>query len=213
MWLDDLVAPNGPQSPAVYWFRRGVLLLAVILFLWVLWPSGGGDNKTKTGSTGTGTTPSTSSSPSTIGSTGGTGTTGGTGSTPSNNAACGLADIAMSADASKGEYAAGESPVITITIKNITSGATAHTCVLQTSDRYLTISSGNDLWFSSKACVTAPSPSVTIAPNQSVTSTYTWNRKRQAKDCTVGDAATEGTYLAKAHLGTKETQGAVIRLR
>ncbi len=203
MWVEDVLTPSGPESPAVYWFRRGVAIVVVILLLWVLWPSGGGDNKGKTGATGSTGTPGSSASP--------TPTT----TTPtntSNNAACTLNDVSISADADGSDYTAGQVPKVTISIRNITSGATAHACILQTSDRYLTITSGSDLWFSSKACQTAPSQPVTVEVGKTVTSSYTWNRKRQAKDCTTGGEATIGTYLAKAHLGSKETQGAVIRL-
>lgn len=195
MWFDDLLAPNGPQAPAVYWFRRAGLLVVVFFLLWLIWPSGGGSSPKKpaahTPITTLPSSPGTASSP--AASTAGT---------------CQANDLALSADADNSDYTAGKTPTITISIRN--NGASP--CTLPTAQRYLTITSGTDLWYSSQACQTGTQVPVSIGAGQTVTSSYVWNRKRQAKDCTVGGAAPDGTYLAKAHFGSKETQGAVIRL-
>jgi hypothetical protein len=197
MWLDDLFAPSGPHPASVYWVRRSALLLAVIIFFTVVFSLGGGHKKNPptTGSN----SPTTSTSPSLRATTPSTTTTG--------LAACDPQNLAVSADADSSSYAAGVLPHITLAVKN--NGAA---CKLDTSQRYLTIMSGNDLWFSSKACPSGSTPTLNVGAGETVSSTYTWNRKRQATSCAIGAAAVPGTYLAQAHYSTLQSPGAVIRL-
>lgn len=202
MWLDDLIAPSGSHPASVYWFRRVVLLVGVIIFFWIILSlGGGGGDKTSTGSTTNHPSSSPSPTHTTSTSSAGSGSTGGL-------AACNQSDLAFSADAAKTDYASNEYPKITISIKNNGSAS----CKFDTDQRYLTIMSGNDLWFSSKACQTAPNPTINIGSQQTVEQSYTWGRKRQATDCSVGGSAVPGTYLAQAHLGDKASPGEVIVL-
>ena len=191
MRLEEIAYPVGPEPGAVYWRRRAIALLVIVILLYVIWPSG---HKKKPGTPKPTVKTSTSPSPSPA--------------VALASVACQSSDVTVSADADGGDYPAGTTPKIVITITN----RSGHACNIDTSQRYLTISSGTDLWWSSRACPAGAQPKVALAAAGVLKSTYTWNRKRQAVSCAIGATAPGGTYLAQAHLGGIVTQGAVVHL-
>ena len=199
MRLEEIATPVGPEPVGVYWRRRLIAVGLVILMLFVITRCTGGGAKKKASNSKP--TVTTSSSPSARAATQPPTTT-------TTTAACQTNDLKVSADADGADYSASQNPKITISITNNGS----QPCLLDTSKRSLTISSGGDLWYSSAACPSGTQDKPTLAPKQVLKSSYTWNRKRLATSCTPGETAPTGTYLAQAHYDTIVTPGAVIRL-
>lgn len=198
MRLEEIATPVGPEPVGVYWRRRLVAVGLVILMLFVITRCTGGGSKKKASNSKP--TVTTSSSPSARATT--------QPPTTTTIAACQTNDLKVSADADGADYSASQNPKVTISITNNGS----QSCLLDTSKRSLTISSGGDLWYSSAACPSGTQDKPTLAAKQVVKSSYTWNRKRLATSCTPGETAPTGTYLAQAHYDTIVTPGAVIRL-
>ena len=197
MRLEEIATPVGPEPVVVYWRRRLVAIGLLIVLLFVVSRcAGGGGKKKNTGSTKGTVTTSPSASPKAT--------------TPTaSSVPCQTSDLTVSADADGADYGPGATPKIAITIKNVSG----HACMLDTSKRFLTISSGGDLWWSSAACPSGAQPAVSLSAQQQVKSSYTWDRRRLRTGCTPGDLAPAGTYLAQAHLDSIVTPGAVLRLR
>lgn len=192
MRLEEIAYPVGSEPLAVYWRRRAIALLVLVILLYVIWPSSH-PKKAGTPKPAVKTTTSPSPAPAAV----------------LAGVACQPTDVTVSADADGSDYPAGTTPKIVISITN-TSG---HACNIDTSQRYLTISSGTDLWWSSRACPSGTQPKVSLAAAGVLKSSYTWGRKRQATSCAIGGEAPAATYLAQAHLGGIVTPGAVLRLR
>lgn len=186
--MDGLRDPIGGKPSEIYWRRRivaaiGVVLVLVVIFFLATSPSGDGKKASVVKAT---VTPAvTSADPSAPPS--------GDGSRP-----CTAADVQLAMAASSTTFAAGSLPVFNVDIKQ--SGATP--CRLDTAaaETELKITSGKDRIFSSLDCPADPTITAKqflLQPGASETFQVTWNRKRSAPECaTVAAAPLPGTYHA-----------------
>jgi hypothetical protein len=154
--------PVGPQPSNVYWRRRiivGLALLAVIVIvLLIVFSPRGGDSGTPT--VNEPTTP--------------------TSETPDPDAACAPGLVEVTAATDKSSYAAGESPQITLTVTN--TGTVACTINAGTSQQEYRITSGDELYWTSKDCQSeATDATVILEPNDpKSTAPIVWDRTRSS---------------------------------
>lgn len=162
--------PVGPQPSNVYWRRRlvvGLLLLAVIVIVILLFVQPRGTTTPKPGDT----TPPTSQT-----------------SKPADpDAACAAGAVELTAVTDKSTYAAGENPMISLTLTN--KGSSACTINAGTTQQTYLITSGSEQYWSSKDCqsgaVDAP---VILQPNVPQSTTpIAWDRTRSSTSTCEGD--------------------------
>ncbi len=188
--MSGLREPVGGQPPEVYWRRRIVavigLVLAFVVLYFLVFSPGGKDDKKET--PGASTSPETSQSPNPTSS-----------PAPSGEArACTTADVQLTATANPQNFAAGALPLFDVAIKN--SGASP--CMLDTAaaGTELKITSGSDRIFSSLDCpadATINARQFLLAAGASDAFSVTWNRQRSAEGCTAVTATPKaGTYHA-----------------
>lgn len=132
--------PVGPQSPQVYWRRRLVLglgLLAVVIIVILIIVRPGADaNTPKPPPTTSADTSSTDEAPQEEGK------------------ACNPANIAVKAITDKGEYVAGEQPLMSLSVVN--NGAVACVMNVGTTQQLFEITSGSESYWKSTDCQSAP---------------------------------------------------------
>jgi hypothetical protein len=181
--------PVGPEKPGVYWRRRatviGVLLLIVVVVVLIVVGRGSGATSAEPTATATGaSTPSSSSSSSGSASSSGSSSPSAR-STPSASSAadgstCAKDQIQLTAVADKTAYGPTEDPKIAMSIKN--TGSNSCHMDLGSSQQVLTISSGEEQYWSSKDCQTGgTNQDVTIKAGQTLTTpAIAWDRTRSS---------------------------------
>ena len=179
--------PVGPQSSRVYWRRRllvliGLLAVIFAIVLVIVQPGTGSANDTNTSSADAaddvadGTAEESTAEvepvpePDAI-----------------EGADCDPANVKVEALTDKGSYAPGELPQLSFSITN-TSGTACMFNVGTTQQTFL-VSSGADLYWSSKDCETDPVDSpLLLEPNLAVTSApIPWDRTRSAPETCAGE--------------------------
>jgi hypothetical protein len=184
----------GRLPPSVYRRRRlvvglGLLAVIVVIVLLVVRPGAASDGDTKPGAD-----PSESSKPSASET---------TASDPS--AACDPAVITVTPVTDKESYAAGETPMLSMTIKN--AGAVACTFDVGTDAQLYEIVSGPDPIWNSRDCQQEPAPlDQVLEPGVELTTTpFAWDRTRSSADTCDADRpqVTGGgaTYRLSVSLG------------
>ena len=137
----------------------------------------------------------------------------GTPSTPA-SPTCDQGLVTVSASTDKAAYAAGETPLLSLKVTN--GGKVACEVNLGTSQMEYTVTSGSDRIFSSVDCQAESSDLVkTIAPGQSETANFPWQRNRSVPGCGAVSAkpgAGGAYYMFVARLGTKSSTKAVFQL-
>jgi hypothetical protein len=127
---------------------------------------------------------------------------------------CDQSLVTVSASTDKASYAAGENPLLTLKVTN--GGKVACEVNLGTSQMEYTVTSGSDRIFSSVDCQAESSDLVkTLAPGQSETANFPWQRNRTVPGCGAVSAkpgAGGAYYLFVARLGTKSSTKAVFQL-
>jgi hypothetical protein len=197
---DALLHPRGPLPPGVYWRRRLLTLLVLVIVLAVVWRacgSGGGTpspqvSRTPAPSTSTSAPPRTSSSPS---------PSAGVTSAPA-VAACPDTAIEVSAKADAQTYPPSRRPILTIGVAN--KGTVACTRDVGQAAREIRVFSGNDrVWSSDDCSPGGGSQVVTLKPGAApVTFSVTWSRKRSAPGCPAGATdVPSGTYRVTGRFG------------
>ena len=127
---------------------------------------------------------------------------------------CDQSLVTVSASTDKGAYAAGENPLLTLKVTN--GGKVACEVNLGTSQMEYTVTSGSDRIFSSVDCQAESGDLVkTLAPGQSETANFPWQRNRTVPGCGAVSAkpgAGGAYYMFVARLGTKSSSKAVFQL-
>ncbi|MDV8147710.1 hypothetical protein [Arthrobacter sp. B10-11] len=122
--------------------------------------------------------------------------------------------VTVSASTDKAAYAADETPLLSLKVTN--GGKVACEVNLGTSQMEYTVTSGSDRIFSSVDCQAESSDLVkTIAPGQSETANFPWQRNRSVPGCGAVSAkpgAGGAYYMFVARLGTKSSTKAVFQL-
>lgn len=180
--------PVGPEKPGVYWRRRatviGVLLLIVVVVVLIVVGRGSGATSAEPTATATGSaSPSSSSSGSA--SSPRPASSPSARSTPSASSAadgstCTKDQIQLTAVVDKTAYDPTEDPKIAMSIKN--TGSNSCHMDLGSSQQVLTISSGEEQYWSSKDCQTGgTNQDVTIKAGQTLTTpAIAWDRTRSS---------------------------------
>ncbi|MEO6713371.1 MAG: hypothetical protein ABIM89_08085, partial [Mycobacteriales bacterium] len=220
---DGLLHPRGPLAPEIYWRRRLIVLvgaLALIFLIVQCAPGVGGDPKKSSStrspspSTSSSAKPTAKSTPKSTAkpSTNTTSTPAATTpaetpsvsespTTPAAVTECKPPALQLSVQTNAASYAAGVTPLITLTIKN--AGNVPCTRDLGAGATELKITSGPDRIWSSDDCVKDAAKKPTVLKAGEVrTVEVTWNRKRSKPtgEC-VGAEAKSGRYRVQGRLG------------
>ncbi len=184
--------PVGPQSPAVYWKRRAIVLIGllaviVIILLIVFRPGGDAPTPTDTSSPGASNAPVDTTEAK----------------------ACTPEQVSLTAVTDKGAYNAGEQPLLSMTITNI--GAAPCTINAGTDAQEYVITSGSEQYWSSRDCQTEPvAQEVTLDPGvPKSTNPFGWDRTRSSTTTCTGDrppvTAGGASYHLTVRLGDLES--------
>ncbi len=185
--MSSLTNPRGPERPAVYWRRRlivfGVLLAVIVLVIVLIVRLASGPGTENTAATPTPTptaTPAPTPAPeaSTTAPIDEAATT-----DPGSAAACTADQIRVEAVVNGTSFAADELPQLSLSVTN--TGSAACTMNAGTSQQVFTVSSGDEPYWTSTDCQTAPSDQqVLLEPGKTVSSNppITWDRTRSAPD-------------------------------
>lgn len=188
--MDGLRDPIGGKPPEIYWRRRivaaiGVVLVFVVIYFLATSPGGKADGT----ATSKSAEPSVSEDPAVDPSALASGDA---------SRSCTSADVTLTMTANPGSFAGSALPVFDVAIKQ--TGLTP--CRLDTAaaDTELLITSGSDRIFSSLDCpadATINARQFVLQPDASEAFQVTWNRQRSAPGCsTVAAAPRAGTYHA-----------------
>jgi hypothetical protein len=209
MDAEALLHPRGPLPPGVYWRRRGLTLLVVVLVLFGLAKACGSDGKKQV------VTPQTTTSPSA--SRPATGTTTRppvtTTTAPPAAAPCPDSVLVVTTRADAQTYPPSRRPILTIGIAN--TGSVPCTRDVGQAAREIRVTSGNDRVWSSDDCSPGGGTQVvTLQPKAApVTFAVTWSRKRSASGCPAGtETAGPGTYRVVGRFGEVESTGDTFTL-
>ncbi|MFC0626931.1 hypothetical protein [Kribbella deserti] len=193
--MSSLLRPVGHLPANVYWFRRGLLLVALFALIFVLLRvlGGGGDEDPKQASSGVTTTPT--STP-TAGSGTGTPTSTAT-TTPGEVGRCAGSDIRIGVAPGTRTILAGGTLNFGIVI-----GALSGSCKAEIDPTRLTLTvmSGKDrIWTSAHCQKAVTKTTATLADKLDYTGTIRWDGRRSVPGCTPGQPiARPGTYTAQA---------------
>ncbi|MFJ3379607.1 hypothetical protein ACIPJ2_04310 [Curtobacterium sp. NPDC090217] len=182
--------PVGPQKPGVYWRRRatvaGVILLIVVVIVLIVVGRGNGASSAAAPSASPSSSPAASSSSSSSSS------SSASASSPSASASasapasaadgstCSKDQITLKPVLDKSAYGPTEDPKIAMSIEN--TGSNSCHMDLGSSQQVLTISSGEEQYWSSKDCQTGgTNQDVTIKAGQTLTTpAIAWDRTRSS---------------------------------
>ena len=127
---------------------------------------------------------------------------------------CDQSLVTVSASTDKPAYAEGEIPLLSLKVTN--GGKVACEVNLGTSQMEYTVTSGSDRIFSSVDCQAESEDLIkTLAPGQSETANFPWQRNRTIPGCGAVSAkpgAGGAYYLFVARLGTKSSSKAAFQL-
>lgn len=186
--------PVGPEKPGVYWRRRamviGVLLLIVVVVVLIVVGRGGasadpGSSPASASASSAGPSSSPRATPSAAASPSGSASASASSSAPASSSAkdgstCAKEQIELTPVVDKTSYGPTEDPKIAMSIKN--TGSNSCHMDLGSSQQVLTISSGEEQYWSSKDCQTGgTNQDVTIKAGQTLTTpAIAWDRTRSS---------------------------------
>ncbi len=186
--------PVGPHEPRVYWTRRVILLLAIVLVLVLIAAygcSGGSAHPAATPRTTTTPTPTPTASAS---------------SPPT---ACTKSQLTVAATTDATTYPAGILPHLSATIRTSGPGS----CELAVNAISWQIVSGTDTVYTTAGCATASRASFTLRPRHPVRTGRIWDRHRSLPGCTSpGATAGAGTYQLRVTVDGVRSAVAVFHL-
>ena len=184
--------PVGPEKPGVYWRRRatvvGVLLLIVVVVVLIVVGRGSGATSAEPTASGSASSSASSSSASAAASSPASGSPRSTPKPSASSSAASTADgstcakdqIQLTPVVDKTAYGPTEDPKIAMSIQN--TGSSSCHMDLGSSQQVLTISSGQEQYWSSKDCQTGgTNQDVTIKAGQTLTTpAIAWDRTRSS---------------------------------
>jgi hypothetical protein len=191
-----VLRPVGDQPPSVYWVRRGlmaVVVLVVVGLAWWLWPSGDSpaQDTSAPATVSTSPSPTDSSSPT---------------PTPSKTKkkepklkpACPDSAIEVTVSADAETYPAGQNPSFTFVVENV-SDQTCSREVGQAANELKVTSGGAQVWSSDDCSPGGPGDPTNLAPADRFVQTVTWPRVKSAEGCpTPEESADPGSYQVVA---------------
>ncbi|QYI96043.1 hypothetical protein K0028_09925 [Curtobacterium flaccumfaciens pv. flaccumfaciens] len=231
--MSSLRHPVGPEKPVVYWRRRALVLgaLLVVVLVVVLIVVGRGSGATSaapsaSASAGAGSGAGSSSDGSSAGSAAGSGSSRSAAPKPAASASasatkpaaadgstCTKDQIVLTPVLDKSAYGPTEDPKIAMSIKN--SGTNSCHLDLGSAQQVLTISSGQEQYWSSKDCQTGgTNQDVTIKSGQTLTTpAIAWDRTRSSTSTCDSSrpAVTAGgaSYHLQVAVGNLESKSSV----
>ncbi|WP_413600324.1 hypothetical protein [Curtobacterium sp. Curtsp57] len=180
--------PVGPQKPGVYWRRRatvaGVILLIVVVIVLIVVGRGNGASSAAAPSASPSSSPAASSSSSSSSSASASSPSASASASAPASAAdgstCSKDQITLKPVLDKSAYGPTEDPKIAMSIEN--TGSNSCHMDLGSSQQVLTISSGEEQYWSSKDCQTGgTNQDVTIKAGQTLTTpAIAWDRTRSS---------------------------------
>jgi hypothetical protein len=183
----SLIRPSGREPASVYWMRRGAVLVVLItiiaIIVWFVTGRGESDPVADVAPT---------EAPAVVD---GIGIDGTVETLPAGPRECADSDIVVRARAVKKNYILGESPELTLVIKNRGTAA----CVRDVGPKANEIeiqSGGYHVWSSDDCNAGKKSKTVTMQPGEMYAATLTWNGRRSQKGCPdpKGARAKPGAY-------------------
>lgn len=201
--MSTIKHPVGPQSSKVYWRRRLVVGLGLLLVLALIIVVVSFLVRPAAGNGGPGSTPSSSAAaPATA--------TDAPASDPAAGpAACDPASVQVEAITDAVTYEPGAQPMLSLSVTNIG----AEPCVLNagTSTQVFTVSSGSDVYWTSTDCQQDPADAeVTLTPGKPLSSgePIAWDRTRSSTE-TCGEASREAAPAGGAAYNLSVSVGGV----
>ena len=213
-----VVQPVGPLSASTYWRRRAVLLGAVVVVVLLLRSCTGGGS-TPTASPAASPTPTRTASPPPVP----VRTTAApvppvvppsaTATVQPADGRCPDSALSLVASADAPSYAAGSSPLLSLTARN--TGSVPCRRDLGSGMVELLVFSGPDrIWSSDDCSAGTGTDTVLLAPGASRTVKLSWSGKRSAPGCAgTRTQAQPGTYQVTGRVGTLRRAGGTFVLR
>lgn len=192
--MSSVMKPVGPQPPNVYWRRRViavVLLLVLALLIWVVIGAFTGDDEPAAQAPAPSASVTATASP----------TSSPEDSPSTDGSECVARDVAVVATADSRTHKVGDTAQIGMTITNTSD----ETCTMDVGSAALTIlvTSGSDKVWSSDDCeVDSRSNVVDLEAGQEMESAVPWKTERSGANCESGlSAIRPGTYQVVAKAG------------
>ncbi|MFK4481891.1 hypothetical protein [Curtobacterium sp. AB7] len=180
--MSSLRHPVGPERPVVYWRRRAAVLgaLVIIVVVIVLIVVGRGSASTSTAAPTSSPTASAGGASSAAPSRSASASASASGSGAADGSTCSKDQVVLTPVLDKDAYGPTEDPKIAMSIKN--TGTNSCHLDLGSAQQVLTISSGEEQYWSSKDCQTGgTNQDVTIKAGQTLTTpAIAWDRTRSS---------------------------------
>lgn len=210
--MSGVIHPVGPQNPRTYWIRRALLLGALISTVALLAQLFFGNDETPVAAVSAAPAPSESifesalptSSP--ISSSTAAAVASSSPTTVAAATSCSDDQISVKVTIDPTAPKENQSMKLAMTVTN--TSATACQRDVGSGANEITIISGPALIWSTDHCNPDTTADVrTLAPNQSLTVSITWNGTQTSKGCVKHNRATAGTYWAHARNASKNSDG------
>lgn len=208
-----MLEPNGPLPPEIYWRRRllaiGALIVALALIIWLammLLRGGGGDAKDPKAAAASSTSVSASGAAATTGPSGANPPASGTVNSTASGTPAQCPDQSLAVKVSVGQptYKAGEQPVFTIVITNISTAACTRDMGSGLQQVWVQSLDGQRrLWSSTDCDQGGPADVRTLNGGQQAAFTLTWSGTTSQPGC-AGDRVPvpAGGYAVVAQFGS-----------
>lgn len=196
------IRPVGREPSSIYWIRRGAVVMVVLVFLFLIWWLVSGRGSSEDAALGEGEVNASETAVDGIGADG----TAGTAATGPVD--CMDQDMVVRAKAAKKSYTVGDTPELTLSIKNTGSVA----CVRDVGPLVNEIeikSGGYHVWSSDDCNASKRSKIVTMQPGEVYASAITWNGRLSSKGCPdpKGAKAKPGSYTVIGRNADVESDG------
>lgn len=200
--VSQYMRPVGREPSSIYWIRRGAVVMVVLVFLFLIWWLISGRSSSEDSALTQGDVAASETVVDGIGADGSVSTV------ETGPVDCMDQDIVVRAKAAKKSYVVGDSPELTLTIKNTGSVA----CVRDVGPLVNEIeikSGGYHVWSSDDCNASKRSKIVTMQPGEVYASAINWNGRLSSKGCPdpKGAKAKPGSYTVIGRNGDVESNG------